>query len=190
LQKLLFSERVHALDCDNAFRLQLRCGDVDVHLAQPSELADLSVGQRLAVRVFPQDEEYVLSIVENEYSKIHFETVYDVWERTQLFRPSETHLDGAKKAPIKDGFGQSKFHEIPQQAVLSKWMASEHWLATREFRIPATTGCSLRRRSNESQRWGRVFTDPVSRPIHLADEGSEFKNTGSTWTQSKFAVLH
>ena len=33
---LLLCERVRALDCDHAFRLQLLGGDVDVHLAQPS----------------------------------------------------------------------------------------------------------------------------------------------------------
>jgi hypothetical protein len=45
------------------------------------ELAE-EMDEKLQTILSEEDEEYVLSIVENEYSKIHFETVYDVWERT------------------------------------------------------------------------------------------------------------
>ncbi len=44
--RLFFSEHIRALDSDHAFRLQFLSGDVDVYLAQPGQLANLSVGQR------------------------------------------------------------------------------------------------------------------------------------------------
>jgi hypothetical protein len=56
-ESLLFNERIRAVDPKHAFGFQLLAGDVDVHLGQPSEFADLSIGQRLTFRIFPQGRE-------------------------------------------------------------------------------------------------------------------------------------
>ena len=59
--RLFFSERVRAGDHKHAFCLQLLGGEVDVDLAQPGGPADLSVGQRLALRISTQNPQQLQS---------------------------------------------------------------------------------------------------------------------------------
>ena len=50
--RLLLCERVRASDGNHAFRLQLRCGFVNIRLIQSGELSYLNVGQRFRCSSF------------------------------------------------------------------------------------------------------------------------------------------